>query len=621
MNAYRRDIDGLRAIAILFVVISHAFPDYIRGGFVGVDVFFVISGYLISGIILNELSNGHFRFAHFYARRIRRIFPALILVIASCLAFGWFSLLPGEYEQLGKHAVAGSGFIANFALYQESGYFDMATAVKPLMHLWSLGIEEQFYIIWPLLLVLSFRFTRQVLPLILVCALLSFAANIWLIERDASGAFYLPYTRLWELLLGAILAAKPVTLRKPLEANTLSIGGLLFLLDALYVGETHTIYPGWWALLPTFGAFLLIAAGPGAWVNRVLLGNRAMVYIGLISYPLYLWHWPLLSYLHIIEVNLPPVEYRAAALIISFILASLTYHYIERLFRRRQSKMRLSLLIGLAVVTGIMGAAILLQKGFPSRDLGISDDQLTAFTYSMERNAEEQCLKRYGHKQMDFCQLSDISKPPTIALIGDSHANHYYWGFERHYRAAGENLLHLGSYNGCFLELNAIKPPAGCEIMTEWVLNHVIDDRHIKTVIIALRPKIRDQEQFTLHLNETLRKFRRDQKIILTMGIPHLPFDPHECMERRPFRISEWKERTPCAIPAKQAAAEMRAFEKAVREATKDFSNLTLLEPAKTLCDSEWCWAKRDQKILYRDAEHLSYQGSLYVGERLKFNR
>ncbi len=206
LKGYRRDIDGLRAIAILSVLCFHVFPDLFPGGFIGVDVFFVISGFLISGIIIGNLEKGSFSLVGFYSRRIRRIFPALAVVLVACWAFGWFVLLTDEYKQLGKHIAGGAGFISNILFWRESGYFDSAADRKPLLHLWSLGIEEQFYIIWPLLMSLAFRRKLKLVSMMLLLAVISFLVNIGGIRGNAAGLFYSPVTRFWELLIGCILA-------------------------------------------------------------------------------------------------------------------------------------------------------------------------------------------------------------------------------------------------------------------------------------------------------------------------------------------------------------------------------------------------------------------------------
>jgi len=205
---YRPDIDGLRALAVLSVVLyhAHAFPKVLKGGFIGVDIFFVISGFLISTIIFSGLERGSFSFFDFFCRRIRRIFPALLLVLISCYAFGWFVLLADEYKQLGKHIAAGAGFVSNFVLWTESGYFDAGAETKPLLHLWSLGIEEQFYIVWPLILWWAWKKKFNLFTITLVLAFFSFGLNLAKYRVNGVADFYSPQTRFWELLAGALLA-------------------------------------------------------------------------------------------------------------------------------------------------------------------------------------------------------------------------------------------------------------------------------------------------------------------------------------------------------------------------------------------------------------------------------
>lgn len=347
---YRPDIDGLRAVAVLAVVFFHAFPDLMPGGFVGVDVFFVISGFLISGIIFTALERGNFSFRDFYARRIRRIFPALILVLVTVYGAGWFLLYADRFAELGKHTAGGAGFIANFVLWREAGYFDGASDTKPLLHLWSLGVEEQFYLIWPLVAWLAWKRRFDLLALTLVVFLGSMYFNFDRIRRDLIGTFYAPHTRFWELMTGAVLAhlaALPSRTRitrwlhdqferivsTSSARNTMSVAGLALIAISVIVIDQSRHFPGRWAVLPVAGSALLIAAGPGAVINRSVLSQPLVVGIGLISYPLYLWHWPMLSLLRLTEGDTPPVATRLIAVLAAVVLSWLTYAIIERPIR------------------------------------------------------------------------------------------------------------------------------------------------------------------------------------------------------------------------------------------------------------------------------------------------
>ena len=391
---YRPDIDGLRAVAILSVVIFHAFPFRLPGGFVGVDVFFVISGFLISAIIFRSLQRGDFSFTEFYAHRIKRIFPALIVVLTACYAFGWFALLPDEFKQLGKHMAAGAGFVQNFILWQEVGYFDTAAELKPLLHLWSLAIEEQFYLIFPVLIFAAWGIGFNVLTVVLFLALISFGLNISGVTVHPTETFFMPQTRVWELLAGSVLAylqffkrAKfsalmqhwmfhPVLFRHPPESarrgevlnSILSVVGLLLLVAAVFFIDKGKPFPGWWALLPVSGAFLLILAGPDAWGNRFVLANKLMVFVGLISYPLYLWHWPILSFARIVEGEMPSREIRMGAVGLSLVLAWMTYRLIEKPIRfGKNTWVKTAALTAALVVVGYVGYNAYQRNGLEFR--------------------------------------------------------------------------------------------------------------------------------------------------------------------------------------------------------------------------------------------------------------
>lgn len=447
---YRADIDGLRAIAVLAVVAFHASPDWVRGGYVGVDVFFVISGYLISGIIFHALERGEFSFADFYARRVRRIFPALVIVLATTFTAGWFLLFADRFAELGKHTAGGAGFVANLVLWREAGYFDGASDTKPLLHLWSLGVEEQFYFLWPVLAWAAWKRRIDLFALTILVWAVSMSFNLDRIRRDLIGTFYAPHTRFWELMTGAALAYAAVltpqwrltqgivdryhaVLESPRARAVCSVLGAVLIVFSVFAIDQTRHFPGRWALLPVGGAALLIAAGPEAWLNRCVLSMPLAVGIGLISYPLYLWHWPLLSMLRLLAGETPPASMRWAAIGASFVLAWLTYRAIERPIRfgpRRRSAV--AVLCVLLAAIGGAGFYTYQHDGLWARAVNRTDKAAFAAYY--------QAMRRTGiaapyRLECDFmAPVTDTvrdSIPPacttpgrngTWFLWGDSHA-------------------------------------------------------------------------------------------------------------------------------------------------------------------------------------------------------
>jgi peptidoglycan/LPS O-acetylase OafA/YrhL len=451
---YRPDIDGLRAIAVLSVVAYHGFPAVVHGGFIGVDIFFVISGFLISTIILQGLNQHRFSFAEFYARRVLRIFPALIVVLSACLIVGWFTLVAYKYQQLGQEIEAGTTFLANILFWRLSSYFDVAAEGKPLLHLWSLGVEEQFYIVWPVTLYVCHRLRWWLVPLAIVAiGLVSYRLNILAVRVDPSDAFYLPHTRFWELLIGAALAYAKLSplesIRQALDELALgltrrwisfsdlwSLAGVGLIIYALHHIHPDDSFPGKLAVLPTVGAFLLIAGGPVSWVNRYLLSNRLMVFVGLISYPLYLWHWPALYFLRAM-IFVPSGYDIAGAIALSILLAWLTYHFIELPLRRskiRWGSLRLAASATAAVMALVLAAGVTadLTHGLPQRDVGNIATILQYRKYNYWIDYRNDYCLLFGKEQTfsPVCVETDkmAAGDPVLALWGDSHAAHLYRG-------------------------------------------------------------------------------------------------------------------------------------------------------------------------------------------------
>lgn len=426
--SYRPDIDGLRAFAIISVVLFHAFPESIRGGFVGVDVFFVISGYLISSIIFKSYEAGSFSYVDFYIRRIKRIFPALSVVLMSCMLVGWLVLLPDEYAQLGKHVLSGVGFVSNLVLWRESGYFDTSAELKPLLHLWSLGVEEQYYIVWPILVALTWKRAHNFLLLVIPVLVLSFALNLWWVNVRPTASFFLPMARFWELMIGSLLAFLVSHRQHWLErirayahGDWFAAGGLGLLLLSFFIVDKDSAFPGWWALMPTLGTFLLIYAGREAWINKRVLGNRWVVYVGLISYPLYLWHWPVLVLGRLAGIN--EIDFGKLGLVVlAVVLAMMTYHWIELPIRKTaRSAASVAVLLSVAMLfVAAFGVALM----FSVKPMNSSKEiqQIVSAAGEWDYPGRLKSFERGGIK---FRQQGN-SDTRTILFFGDSNIEQYY---------------------------------------------------------------------------------------------------------------------------------------------------------------------------------------------------
>lgn len=661
--AYRADIDGLRAVAVIAVVLFHTSTTMLPGGFVGVDIFFVISGYLISKIIIGDLLVGDFSFADFYRRRVLRIFPALIVVLLTTWGIGWMVLLADEYRELGKHIAAGAGFVSNFALWQESGYFDKAAETKPLLHLWSLGIEEQFYLLWPLLLAFSWRFRRYFSWLPVGILLVSFLANFLLVQKHAASAFYLPFSRFWELILGAGIAyferfgqapfvqavirffrlSPHVTIER--LADIISFVGLLFVLLAIGLFGKAIAYPGVWALLPTIGAVCLISAGPEGWVNRKLLAQPWMVRVGLISYPLYLWHWPVLTYARIVESGKPPSKVRLVAVLLSVFLAYLTYRYIEKPVRFGRWPRR-------TLSAGIL-MACLLAAGLFVYFSGEHTSRIPEFLVKSEmtipspRN-DAACKKVYPVLG-SYCLEYPKGHPVTTAIIGDSHANHFVPGVGEALGGKNEAVVHLGE-PGCPPLLGLVRKMPGiaedCTGINRSVVEFLGESEKIHRVILSFRGPLnvtgKGFGEVERHVTVGISDFydsslsqsaavesslartieylqNRGKEVWLIIQVPELGFHIDECTVR-PLSITHQK-KTPCAVPVQQVVARQAEYRGIVNRMQRRFPGLRIFDPFPYLCDDKLCHGIINGNVLYVDGDHLSQAGSLLFADKFGFFR
>lgn len=621
---YRPDIDGLRAIAVLLVVFFHAFPRFIKGGFIGVDVFFVISGYLISTIILSSLAESRFSYIGFYSRRIKRILPALILIFLSSIVFGWYVLLNDEFQQLGTHLAAGAGFVLNFLLWSESGYFDRQSFEKPLLHLWSLAIEEQFYIVWPILLGLAWKRKWNLLMLVLVVLFFSFIINIYLTINDETSAFYAPWSRFWELMVGCSLAY--ITLYKPnyssflsLEKNWQSVTGLVLIFLAALVLNKQSTFPGWWALIPTIGAFLIINAGADTWLNHHFLSKPKLVWMGLISYSLYLWHWPIFSFIRIVSFKeeIGPVI-SIIAILFSIILAWLTYYFIENKIRYNQKKITVITLLITCLFCVFIGLYIQ-QKKIATRndgDIGlifrIVDDRV------YKNKLESKIINNINYFYLDN---KKNKKNQDVLFIGDSHVRHYIPRAIQLSENPDYNIknIYLTIRDGCPM-IPDVFDDIFKKCKKEWVerLNFALSPQ-INSVVIGScwncvltssveKPLISSDEdpRRTRALNvleNLLKQIANTKKVYLLLDSPNNRlFNPRNFFDgSRLTKLTLRKLTEPIQLDNEQK--ELR--EELIAIANR--SGAIVIDPIPALCPDDKCHIlTNDGKSIYTDNHHLS---------------
>jgi peptidoglycan/LPS O-acetylase OafA/YrhL len=636
---YRPDIDGLRAIAVLAVIGFHAFPAWIRGGFVGVDVFFVISGYLISTILLTGLERGSFSFAQFYIRRIRRIFPALIVVLLACLVAGWLVLFSFEYKALGKHVAGSAAFVSNFVLWNEAGYFDKAAETKPLLHIWSLGIEEQFYIVWPLLLYLTWRFRTGTLALLLLLLLGSFVLNVHAAGIDPTADFFSPLTRFWELMAGAVLAylslypAVPQWKTRRVSPRVISwlvaagashaaannvkaICGLLLIVTAVLMIDGSRGYPGWWALLPVSGTYLMIAAGPDTWIGNRLLANKILVAVGLISYPLYLWHWPLLSFIRIVNGTAPSAAAATLAILLSFALAWLTYLLVERPLRFGKSAPLKAAVLSVAMAAiGSTGYFIYVESGFAFRNPG----------------AEDLVAAAQDYEHSEGLTLGNPNAPQTI-LVGDSTMGQY---IPRVRELIAQGTIDL-DHNRIIFDLEAGCPPIpdiardqnpACAKFVDKVLR-TLNGEKVKTVALAAwwtteftdaeyylrsdlsKAVLRDSDAAQDRALEKIAALishlvGAGKKVFVLLETPSSNiYDPETLMPTGWRRLLARPK-----IPQSPTRSQMEKFVGKISDKIQraaETAGARVIKPLDYLCDSEFCpIADKDGHLIYYNYGHL----------------
>lgn len=495
--AYRPEVDGLRAVAVVPVVLFHAGLGGFTGGYVGVDIFFVISGYLITSIILTERRAGTFSIARFYERRARRILPALFVVMLALLPFAWFWMTPHHLKGFAQSLVAASLFTPNLYFFLKSGYFDLGVDETPLLHTWSLGVEEQYYIVFPLLVLLCWRWgLRTMAWLLAVTALGSFGISEWASRLHPTGNFYLPATRAWELALGSLIAIG--TLNGPVapwlrggSRDTLAIAGCGLILVSIFAFDRSTPFPGVYALAPTVGTALVLTFGQGDTLVGRFLSLRFVVTVGLISYSVYLWHQPLFAFARIHSTAKPSPVLLGVLCVASFVLGYVTWRLIEtpvrnrRRFSRRQIFMAALAGSALFVALGLAGHRM---EGFPGR-LTPAQREIMAFADDPGNQQRgypgADCFLAPGQSSAHFGTCVD--DPPgatqSVLLWGDSHAAHLYAGLRK--TLAGESRLHYFTSSACPPIVRA-KAVGYCGDVNAFVLSRVATAKPDRVILAAV---------------------------------------------------------------------------------------------------------------------------------------
>jgi peptidoglycan/LPS O-acetylase OafA/YrhL len=637
---YRPDIDGLRAVAVVCVLLFHAGAYGVGGGYVGVDIFFVISGYLITSIILRDINGGSFSIAEFYARRIRRLFPALFCVLICTTAAAGLLLLPRDFLNYGRSLAAATLFASNVFFRGDTGYFAAPAEDKPLLHTWSLAVEEQFYLTFPIFLLLVARMLkRRWIACTLLIALLALATSIARTATDQPAAFYLVQYRAWELLIGALLAMELVPpLANRIVREACSLLGLGLIGWTIFTYSPTTAFPGLSAVPPCLAAALLIHCGAsGPTLVNWALSRKPYVFIGLIAYPLYLWHWPILVFArHWVARELAPLE-AAFCLAAAFAAAVLTWRFVETPVRRVRWPAPVLISRGSVAmaISVVIATAITLSGGWPAR---WPTELATIAAGASDHNPRRaECANRTPEQVATeaLCRIGAADQAPSFAVLGDSHATALWPGIALKAQQFGRNGVIL-TRDGCRPLMGVHKIGDGnqdrrCDAFYASALRYLLAHPEIGLVFLVGRWGIqangggyKTEQAFWVDdwsgapsVEENARTFARGlerlldalhgHKVVVVSSVPEHSFDaPSATAIARRFSRPEPK--TPIDDFFARQRFVMSEFERHVRE-----RGIAVLHPWRMLCDGRYCNYHKDGRSLYLDDDHLSQFGALAI--------
>ncbi|MBB3955530.1 acyltransferase family protein [Novosphingobium sediminicola] len=620
---FRRDIQGLRALAVVAVVLNHALPNLITGGFVGVDIFFVISGYLIPQIIVRDIEAGEFSVADFYRRRARRILPALFVVLVTTLAFGWLILPPSNYKELARTAISTSLFVSNFDFAKLTGYFDGAADLKPLLHMWSLAVEEQYYIIFPPFLYIAWRYLgrRNACAILWLLAIVALGASEIGRHFFRHAAYYLLPFRAVELLIGALFSICGLpALQNARMRHATSLLGLGMMLAAIAFFSPTTPFPGLAALLPCIGAGLFIYAGVSdQTIGGRLLSFKSIIYVGAISYSFYLWHWPILAFLRNLTVAELPIAWAISAVSASLVLASLSYHFIEQPFQSPWGR-NLPYLKLAVVETGVvvlMSAAVYLSNGLPRRFSPAAQQMFAASQdYNHRRDSCHNGGSPVGIIYSKSCVFGAVSARPDLAVWGDSHGSELVAYLGERASRRGRSVRELTS-SACppALHINVPDRPY-CSKTNQGTLEALIHDPAIRTVVLTANG-IRYDDKIGLETG-----MRASVEALMLAGkrvvlIKQIPLMPYDISERAGLFTQRGLSLDGLGLPRSTALAQVKSYD-AFIDALGREDNVDIYDPKSALCASNFCHAViGGADILYFNSEHLSIVGVSFAFKSL----
>lgn len=651
-SLYRADIDVLRAVAIILVVVYHLDLGFFYGGFIGVDIFFVISGYLITKQILQNYLSKSF-LINFYLRRARRLLPALLLMLVSVFILGYLFFFNNEFQHLNRHIYGGSFFISNFILFQEVGYFESDAIKKPLLHLWSLAIEEQFYLFWPLTIIIIYLFRLNLFIVTILITILSFGINFFI--DDNTFNFYFLHTRVWEIFFGSLVAQIELNkirilkiyssgyLIKFLTKISTLIGLILIMIPAILLQE-QVSYIHWILIMPILGtSLILLNRKNNEYYSNILFSNKILVYVGLISYPLYLWHWPLISISHLFIGSDLQYYHKINIILISVVLSSVTFHLIEQPIRKGVNHIKIIFIIIFVIMFGLINF-INTKSNFLEFSQTTKHSSNISDTITIAKR--DDCFEiKYAYKKSEdwFCKLGDKKSKSKIFIAGDSHAQALIPLFDILGIEQGISFLFAGT-SGC-PHILGVQSERGiknielynCKKLNQKIFNYVNNNKFESIIMIGRwgyytpcfvkcrtnrlqvdGENFNTSESFKFGLLKTIKEYSdHNIKTIFIHDNPQQFIDPSEILSNNRFEIL-FNDRSLNEI---ETIINSHSVDKishtkdreGIQSILKEIENKNFyqIHVDNFFCNNNICKIFNKGSFLYGDDDHLSINGAL----------